>query len=66
MSVDEVVAAIESMSEKEREELLMRLAVMDELLEDLGDIMDVIRSKHEEATPFDEFITELRAEGRDV
>jgi len=65
-SVDEVAAAIEEMSENEREQLLLRMAKMDDLLEDLEDIADLIRCSREPTQPLEEFIAELRAEGRDV
>jgi len=65
-SVDEIVAAIQGMGEHDREELILRLAQLDDLIEDLEDVLDAIRAAQEEDTPYEEFVSELRAEGRDV
>lgn len=65
-SVDEIVAAIQKMGQEDREQLVLRLTQLDDLMEDLGDVLDVIRSAHEAGTPYEDFVAELRAEGRDV
>ena len=65
-SVEEVAAAIEDMSQKEREVLLMRMAKMDDVLEDLEDIADLLRSARESSRPYDEFLADIRASGLDV
>lgn len=65
-SVEEIASAIERMSQSDREELLLRMARMDDILEDLDDIADLIRASHESSRPFDEFVEELRAKGRDI
>ncbi len=65
-SVDEVVAAIQKMGEEDREALILRLAQIDNLMEDLEDVLDIIRSANEEGTPYEEFVEELRAGGRGV
>lgn len=61
-TVDEIVAAVKQMSAQDRGDLLLRLAQIDDLLEDLDDIRDILRSAQESDRPFDEFIAELRAE----
>jgi len=66
MSVDEIVSAIKVLGEEDRQTLLMQLAQIDELLDDLEDIACVLRAKNEPGRPFEEFLAEMRAEGRDV
>lgn len=65
-SVDEVVAAIEDMNQEDRQDLLLRLAKIDDLLDDLEDVADLVRSAQERGRPFDDFLAELKAEGRDL
>jgi len=65
-SVDEVAAAIAEMTEQEREQLLLRMAKMDDLLEDLEDVADLLRFARESGRPYEDFLAELKAEGRDV
>lgn len=64
--VDEIVAAVKVMSAHDREDLLLQLAQIDDLLEDLDDIRDLLRSATESSRPFDEFLAELRAERGDI
>ena len=65
-SVDEVAAAIQEMSQSEREALLLRMAKMDDVLEDLEDIADLLRSAKDTSRPYEEFLADLRSQGRDV
>lgn len=60
-SVDEIVAAIEDMNQKDREDLLLRLAAIDDLLEDLEDVADLLRASRESSRPFEEFVAETNA-----
>lgn len=66
MTVDEIVAAIKELGEEDRQALLLQLAQIDDLIEDLEDIADMLRSRNEPGRPFEEFLAEMRAEGRDV
>lgn len=66
LRVDEVVSLIEEMDQKEREELLLRLASIDDLLEDLEDIADLLHAAREQSKPFEDFLSELRAERGDL
>ena len=66
MTVDEIVAAIKALDEDDRCRLLAELIKIDDLMEDLEDIVDILRSDHGSERPYDEFLAELRAEGRDV
>jgi hypothetical protein len=43
LSVDEIVGAIQQMSEDDRGELVQRLIQMDDLIEDLEDVLSVMR-----------------------
>lgn len=61
-TVDEIVAAVKEMSQEDRDDLLLQLAHIDDLLEDLEDIRDLLRTANESSRPFDEFLTELKAE----
>lgn len=65
-SVDEVVTAIKDMSRQEREELLLKMAGMDDIVEDLEDVTDILRRSHEPTRSYEDFLNELQAEGRDV
>ena len=65
-SVDEVVAAIQKMGEEDRETLIVRLAQIDDLMEDIEDAMELIRASRTKSRPFEEFLAELRAERGDV
>lgn len=65
-SVDEVVATIGHMSREERDELILKMAKMEDIWEDIDDVRDLIRYAHEPTKPFDEFLKELRSEGHDV
>ena len=49
-SVDEVVAAIEDMNQEDRQDLLLRLAKVDDLLDDLEDVADLVRAAREKAS----------------
>ncbi len=60
-SVDEIVVAIQEMGEQDREQLILKLAPIDDLMEDLEDMMDAIRSAQDEGKPYEEFLAELRA-----
>jgi uncharacterized protein Yka (UPF0111/DUF47 family) len=60
-SVEEVVAAIEDMSPEEREDLLLRMAKMDDLLEDLSDVADLLKSSREASRPYEDFLSEVKA-----
>lgn len=65
-SVDEIASAIEAMSQEEREELLLRMAKMEDVLEDLEDLADLLHAAREPSRPYEDFLSELRAEGHDV
>lgn len=65
-SVEEVAEAIKKMDCRQRRQLLSKLMEYEGLIEDLSDIADLIRTRDEPSRPFDEFINELRAEGRDI
>ena len=65
-SVDKIAAEIEGLGREDREALLVRMAKMGDLLEELEDVADMLRSAREPARPYEEFLTELRAEGREV
>ena len=65
-SVDEVAEAINRMSQRQRQRLLSKLMEIEGLIEDLDDIADLIRARDEPSRPFDEFMEELKAEGRDI
>jgi hypothetical protein len=66
LSVDEIADAIKKLSPRERGQLLSKIAEIEDLLEELEDIADVIRARGEPTRPYEEFLEELRAEGRDV
>ena len=66
LSVDEVADAINRMNRRQRGRLLSKIAENQELLEELDDIVDVIRARGEPTRPYEEFIEELRAKGRDL
>ena len=66
LSVDEVADAIKKMSPRERGRLLSKIAEIEDLLEELDDIADVIRARGETTRPYEEFLEELKAEGRDI
>jgi hypothetical protein len=65
-SVDEIAAAIEEMNPTQRSELLLRMAKIDDILEELEDVADIIHSAQEPSRPFADFLSELKAEGHDV
>lgn len=72
-SVDEIVGAmkaldeaIRGLDEEERDGLRAQMAKIDELMEDLEDMLDLIRARSETRIPYEDFLAELRAEGRDV
>lgn len=65
-SVDRVADAIRRMDQKEREALLLQLAEMDDLIEDLEDVVALIRSAREPARPYQDFLDELKAERGEV
>ena len=66
MTVDQIVSAILGLSEEERGDLALRLVQMDELMEDIEDVLTILRTADEPSRPYEEFIDELRAEGRDI
>jgi len=61
-SVEEIASAIEQLDQTQREALLLRMAKIDGLLEELEDMADVIRAQREPSKPFDDFLAELRVE----
>ncbi len=63
-SVDDIISAIKELDQEERENLARQIAKIDELMEDIEDIIDLVRSKNEDRIPYDDFLAELRAEGR--
>jgi uncharacterized protein Yka (UPF0111/DUF47 family) len=65
-TIDEIVAAVREMDQEGREDLLLRLAQIDDLMEDLEDVADLLRAARESSRPFDEFLAELRAERSDL
>lgn len=65
-SVDKIAAEIEGLSREDREALLVRMAKMGDLLEELEDVADLLQSAREPARPYEEFLDELRAEGREI
>jgi hypothetical protein len=65
-SVDKIAAEIAGLSRDDREALLVRMAKMGDLLEELEDVADLLRSAREPARPYEEFLNELKAEGREV
>jgi hypothetical protein len=65
-SVDEIMTAIKDLGEEDRGQLLIRLAQIDELMEDLEDVAELIRAARTSSRPFDEFMAELKAERGDV
>jgi len=66
MSVDEIVNAIKELDQEGREGLLLQLTKIDELMEDLEDVMDLLRSETESERPFEDFVRELEARRRHV
>lgn len=66
MSVDDIIIAIKELDEEQRDSLILQLVQIDELMEELEDYIDLIRSRSEPRQPFDDFLAEMRAEGRDV
>ncbi|MCX6343731.1 MAG: hypothetical protein NT018_01495 [Armatimonadetes bacterium] len=65
-SVEEIAAAIEEMNPTQRSELLLRIAKIDDILEELEDVADLIHAAQEPSRPFVDFLSELKAEGHDV
>jgi hypothetical protein len=65
-TVDEIVTAIKELDDGDRGSLLLQLAKIDELMEDLEDLMDLIRSETESGRPFDEFVRELESKRGDA
>lgn len=67
LSIDEIVAAIRALDEQERLDLVGRLVKMDDLMEDFEDTLYMLhRPDDERKCTLEEFLAELRAEGRDV
>jgi len=64
LGVDELAREIKALSTPERQKLLLNLAGLDEFIEDLEDIADIIHSKGEPVRAYDEFVKELKEEGR--
>lgn len=60
---DEVIKGLD---EEERENLKAVVAKIDELMEDLEDMLDLITAKGEKRVPYEDFMAELKVEGRDV
>jgi hypothetical protein len=60
-TVDEIVTAIKGLGQEDRDALVLQLAMLDDLIEDLEDVMDLLRSEGERERPFEEFIRELEA-----
>ena len=65
-SVDEIVAAIQEMGPEDRGQLMLKLAQIDDLMEDLEDVAELIRASRTRSRPFAEFLAELRAERGDL
>ena len=63
LKVEQVAEAIERMTDEERQELLTRVAKLEEFWQDLEDVADVLRSADEESRPYEKFADELRKEG---
>lgn len=59
-TVDEIVEMVKDLSPGDRDDLVLRLAQIDELLEDLDDVRDLLRSARETSRPFEEFVAEVR------
>lgn len=67
LSVDEIVTAIGALNEQERLDLVGQLVRMDDLMEDFEDTLLVMNQADDEpARPFEEFLADMRAEGRDA
>ena len=63
-SLDQMLKALPSLSKAERRKLLDGLCHYQDLWEDLHDILTLIERKDEPSRPYDEFVEELKAEGK--
>ena len=63
-AVDRILETLPSLSKAERRRLLEGLCAHPDLLEDLHDIVTILEPRNEASRPYDEFVEELRAEGR--
>jgi hypothetical protein len=64
LGVDELTREIKALSKTNRQKLLLNLAELDEFIEDLEDIADIIHSKEEPVRAYNDFVEELKKEGR--
>jgi hypothetical protein len=62
--VPEVWAAFEALSPDQRGDFLARLVEDDELREDLLDSIVMVQRRGQPSRPYEEFVEELRREGR--
>lgn len=63
-AVDGILETLPLLSKAERRRLLEGLCAYPDLLEDLHDIVTILELRNETSRPYDEFVEELRAEGR--
>ena len=61
-TVDDIVEMVRDLSPGDREDLLLRLAQIDDLLDDLDDVKDLLRAARESSRPFEEFLAEVKKE----
>ena len=63
-TLDQILVALPSLSKAERRKLLDSLCLYRDLLEDLHDILTLIERKDEPSRPYEEFVEELKVEGK--
>lgn len=64
ISVDHILEALPSLSKVERRRLLEGLCAYPDLVEDLHDIATILERRNEPTRPYQEFVEELKAEGK--
>lgn len=63
-SLDQILGTLPSLSKAERRKLLDSLCLYQDLWEDLQDILTIMERKDEPSSPYEEFVEELKTEGK--
>ncbi|MBI4336603.1 MAG: hypothetical protein HY683_02075 [Chloroflexi bacterium] len=64
LGLNSILQVLPSLSRKERKQLLERLCEYPEVLEDAHDIVLLLERRREPSRSYQDFVEELRAEGR--
>ncbi|MBI2872074.1 MAG: hypothetical protein HYY00_02660 [Chloroflexi bacterium] len=62
--VDDILKALPTLTKTERRRLLEGLCANPHLMEDLHDIVTLLERRDEPSRPYEEFVQELKAEGK--